>query len=768
VKKTALPEPADILKLFSAPSYRPMRRSELYRRFQLHGDQTRELRRLLRDMEREGAIARVKGGRYALPRDSGTDIVTGRIEVHHKGFGFVTPSGGGDDIYIHGDNMSNALHGDTVAVRLVAESRRKGRRPRREGKITQIIQRGNDAIVGVLEKRGKSFFVTPDNPRIQRDVYVASSDAANARPGQKVVAKITDWEGKHTNPRGTISEVLGDAGDPRTDLLAIIYSHQLPVKFPASVVGEADRISRAPVGKAIAGREDLRGAVTFTIDPPDARDFDDAVSLTREGHNLVLGVHIADVSHYVTPGSIIDNEARERATSVYFPSRVLPMLPESLSNGVCSLRENEDRLTHSVFITFAPGGRAVRCRFADSVIRSRKRFTYQRVSSLLRGEAGPSDKTEETILPILKEMESLALTLRAGRFRRGALDLDMPEAVIEFDREGMVAGVRREEFDNSHILIEEFMIAANEAVGAHIASMGAPALWRVHEDPDEDALYEYLELIKPFGYSIRDIHDKRAIQKFLDLVKGKPEAYALQLAFLRSLKLAIYSTRNMGHYGLGSKNYLYFTSPIRRYPDLVTHRTLRAMRSGRRERFPLDIEELAAHCSDAEERAEDAERECVKLRKLQYLKEHLDRGEIDVLPGVITSIREFGFSVYLNDYLLEGMVHVSSLSDDFYRISRNRAQMVGERTRRRFRVGDIVTVQVARVDFLKKEADFVVADRRGLGKGVVPHATERGGRKRYPRGGRGQETRRPGQVKSRKDNRGGRRTGPGNRGRRGA
>jgi len=719
-----------VIALLSSPNYRPMRRIELYHEFHLRGDRSRELRRLLRDLERSGEVVRVKGSRYALPQK--VDLITGTLEVHQKGFGFVTPAKGGDDIYIHSENMSHAMHGDTVSVRISSELCHRGRPSRREGKIVKIIERANEEIVGTLERSGKFLCVVPDNPRIQHDVYVAPSDVKDARVGQKVVVKITDWESRHVSPQGVIIEVLGDAGKPETDLLSIIREHKLRMEFPSALQKEAESVSHEAPAQALRGREDVRGTVTFTIDPVDARDFDDAVSLTRRGRDFVLGVHIADVSHYVTPGSMLDEEARLRSTSVYFPSRVLPMLPESLSNGVCSLRENEDRLTQSVFITLSPEGRALDCRFADTVIRSRKRFTYHRVGSLLRGEAAPEGEAEREILPLLKEMERLALAIRAQRFNRGALDLDMPEAVIQFDDQGRVTGVHREEFDNSHIIIEEFMIAANEAVGTFVDSRRAPGLWRVHEDPDDEKLYEYLELIKPFGYAIRDIHDKRALQKFLDQVKGKPESYALQLAFLRSLKLAVYSTRNTGHYGLGSKNYLYFTSPIRRYPDVITHRVLRALRAGRPVVGLPDLEKLAAHCSEAEEEAEDAERQCVKLRKLQYLKGHLDAGKIDLLQGVVTGIREFGISVYLNDYLLDGLVHVSRLTDDFYRMSKNKAQMVGERTKRRFRVGDILTVQVERVDLVKREVDFTVVDKsRGAPK--APHRPRGASRRRRNR-----------------------------------
>ena len=710
MSRNRLPSPEQILGFIASPRYRPMRRAELCRAFELSGDDARDLRKTLKELERAGRLVRVKGSRYAVPAE--VNLVTGKLQVHPRGFGFVEPAGeAGGDVYIHGENMGGAMHGDTVAVRMLEEGRgRRGRGDgRREGRVVEILARANEIVVGTVEKTGALLRVAPDNPRLVRDVYIAAGDAGGARPGQKVLVRVTNWGTQQANPEGVITEVLGEAGEPETDLLAIIHDHKPRIQYPPAALKEARSVAQKPGPADLGGREDLRGEIIFTVDPETAKDFDDAVSLSRKGTDWILGVHIADVSHYVRPGGPIDDEARRRGTSVYFPGRVLPMLPEALSNDACSLREGEDRLALSAFVTVSPEGVVKASRFAPTVIRSRRRFTYARVSALLGGEALPEGEAERLILPVLREMERLAGLLRRRRFARGAINLDMPEAVIEFDDEGRIAAVRREEHDISHILIEEFMLAANEAVGAFFTARRAPALWRVHEKPDEKKLLEYLDLIKPFGHTIRDFRDPRAIQQFLDRVQGKPEAYALHLSFLRSLKLAVYSTRNVGHYGLGCPHYLYFTSPIRRYPDLVTHRFLKELCAGAKVSPPADLPGLAAHCSEAEQTAEDAERECVKLRKLQYLSGHLLDGTIDELQGVITGVRDFGFTVYLNDYLLDGLVHVSSLTDDFYRMAKNRSCITGERTRRRFRVGEIVTVRISRVDLPTRQVDFILA-----------------------------------------------------------
>lgn len=695
----------DIIRLIRSKKIGPQTREQIARHFEKSGGKRKAVNRLLDRMESEAEIIRVKKGRYAVPSDLG--LVVGKLEVKPRGFGFVIPAEGGGDVYINGENMSTAIDGDTVLVRVV-EGRRRGGKSR-SGKIIRVLKRNKEKIVGILEKRKSIFYLLPDNPAIVHDLYIDPEDTAGARPGDKVTARITSWPSRHLSPEGEVVEVLGRAGLPEVDTLAAIRQFDLRQDYPDDVLQAAEAAPDRVKPAARAGRKDLRDLILFTIDPDDARDFDDAVSLekTEEG-NWRLGVHIADVSHYLPAAGALEREARQRGTTVYLPARALHMIPPRLSTGILSLRPDEERLTKSAFITYDPEGKRIGYRFYRSVIRSRRRFTYGRVRQILIDKDAAARREAGELTGILDRMAALARKLRRARFDRGALDLDMPEAKIIFDKRGLIKDVELEEQDLAHWLIEEFMLAANEAAADFLTRKKAPLIYRIHEEPDDEDLAEFMEFVAAFGYRITNPRDRKEIQRFLDSVKQTPLATSLQTAFLRSLKRAEYSEKNLGHYGLASPCYAYFTSPIRRYPDLHTHRLLDHALTGKKfPKFPA-LKGLALHCSETENVADDAEREMLKLRKLQYFQRQRGRDESAVFRAVITRVMKFGLMVYLNRYLLTGLVHVSSLTDDFYKIDRSGTKLKGRRKKKEYRVGDVIKVRVEKVDLIKKEIDFII------------------------------------------------------------
>lgn len=693
----------EILKLLRSKKTRPLNRQELSHRLRIPPQDKKDFFNLLDFLEKRGKVIRVKGGRYAIPGELG--LVVGKLEVNPRGFGFVRPEEArGDDIYIHSEDMSTALHGDRVLVRPRRERRRGP-----SGRVVRVIERGREAIVGTLVQSGRMVYVIPDNPAFIHDVYLDPSRPGRGRPGDKVRVRIVNWPSRHLNPEGEILEVLGRAGVPAVDTLSVIRQYELREEFPEGVKREAKKAARAVTPPERRGREDLRDKTVFTIDPDDARDFDDAVSLekTEEG-NWLLGVHISDVSHYVKPKTALDEEARARGTSVYFPARVLHMLPPELSTATCSLRPGEEKLTQSVFITFDSRGERLGYRFLPSLIRSRRRFTYREVRKIVVDRDEPARKSDPGLTAVLDDMACLSRILRGLRFARGAFNLDLPEEKIVFDREGLIKAIELEGEDLAHSLVEEFMLAANEAAAELLARRKAPLIYRVHDKPDARDLREFVEFAGAFGFQIKNPKNRREIQSFLDLVQGQPLGYTLQTAFLRSLKRAEYSAENIGHFGLSSKRYTYFTSPIRRYPDLHTHRLIKQVLRGEKPSFSGDLKEAALHYSETERAAEKAEREMVLLRKLQFFQRQLKEKEGAVFEGVITGIKNFGIKVYINQYLIGGLVHVSTLTDDFYRPDRSRTALMGRRTKRKFRIGDLIRVRVGEVDMIKRQVDFII------------------------------------------------------------
>jgi len=713
-----------ILALMSAPDYRPQDRNEIAQALRAKGRDRVDVRRTLKELERGGDIARIRKNRYVLPSEA--DLVTGKLSIHQAGFGFLVPEkSGAADIFIAAENTGTAMNGDRVVARINRDipQRRAKDRHRAEGRVIRILERARDTIVGTLQQSKNFYYVVPDDPRLVHDVYVQVPPRRKLPKiptlGDKVVARLEDWQSRHVNPEGEIVEVLGRADAPGVDMLSIIRKYGLPTEFPKSVTDEANRIPKSVEQRMIEGREDLRDKFVVTIDPDDARDFDDAIDVEKVDNNggWRLGVHIADVSAYVTPGSALDREARRRGNSVYLPDRVIPMLPERLSIGVCSLNPGVDRLTFSAFIEFDKNGRAKNSHFARSVIRSAKRLTYKEAFAILKSK--PNGELSQR----LHAAWELASLLRRKRFEHGSLDLDFPEVKVYVDQNGKPIRLERIENDESHQLIEEFMLAANEAVARELRHRSIPTIYRVHEDPDPEKLGEYREFILSFGYKVGDLSHRKEIQRFLASVRGKPEEQALKIGLLKSLKRARYAAQPLGHYGLAKANYLHFTSPIRRYADLVVHRTLAERNLSRRPKIDPPsrdygatsigrIESLAEHISDTERNAADAEIESVRLKKLQFFQQQLDERNPQVFRAAIMEVRNYGLVVELPDALVTGVVHVSTLEDDFYRFDAAQRRLIGRRSNRRYSVGQDIRVFVARVDTFKQQIDFAIADQR--------------------------------------------------------
>jgi len=708
-----------VLALLRANASRALDRSDIARELELKRNQRVALRNALRDLERSGQIVRIRKNCYVLPAEA--DLVTGKLSIHQVGYGFLSPETPGQpDVFVAAENTGTAMHGDRVVVRVSRDlpvSRRK--RGRNEGRVIRILERARDKIVGTLQQTRNFYYVVADDPRFVHNVYVASP--AKAKRGDKVVVRLDAWESRHVNPEGEIVEVLGRADAPGIDILSIIRKYDLPVEFPRKVLDEANRIPQTVEEPALNGREDLRDQFIVTIDPDDARDFDDAIHVDKiDNDGWRLGVHIADVAAYVRAGSELDREARRRGNSVYLPDRVIPMLPERLSNGVCSLNPDLDRLTHSVFIHFDKNGRAKNARFARTVIRSARRLTYKEAFAILQS---PSNGELSRRLHLAWELASL---LRRKRFEHGSLDLDFPEVKVYVDETGAPVRLERVENDESHQLIEEFMLAANEAVARELRHRATPTIYRVHEDPDPDKLAEYREFVLSFGYKVGDLSKRAEVQRFLASLRGKPEEQALKIGLLKSLKRARYDPQPLGHYGLAKANYLHFTSPIRRYADLVVHRTLAARHASRQTKLDPpslrygaagidEVASIAGHISETERNAAEAEIEAVKIKQLEFFQRQLDQRDPQVFRAAIVDVRNYGLAVELPDVLTTGLIHISSLNDDFYIFDAAQRRLIGRRTRRRFGVGDQLRVFVARVDPFKRQIDFALADERNRG-----------------------------------------------------
>jgi ribonuclease R len=677
-----------------------------------------ELGQLIDDLERRGLVTASEDGKigYLTGRQKTKQAKPGRnigkLSVNKRGFGFVHVEGTEEEIFIAPRSMKTALHGDIVEVAPFAQPMRgrKGKdEDRTEGEIIRVVERTNTTIVGTLEQSARFCFVIPDDERFTRDIYVAREDLKGATHGDKVVVEFRSWEDEQQNPEGTVVEILGKSGDARVEVLSVARSFGLPMMFPKDVEREVAQFSEMIPESGIGNRLDLRGTLCFTIDPEDAKDFDDAISFeSLPGGKMRLGVHIADVSHYVREGSMLDREALVRGTSVYMVNEVIPMLPERLSNNLCSLKPNVDRLTYSVLIDVTTSGTVENFTIRKTVIHSKHRFTYEEVQKILESGKG---EFSDTLLPLF----AFTQVLLKQRRRDGSIDFDTGEAKFKFDERGFPTQIIKKERLNAHRLVEECMLLANKLVAQHIGKVkreeqSRPFIYRVHDVPDPSRLLDLSNFVKLFGFSLdaKQGVSSKALQRLLDKVKGSEVENFINEVALRSMAKAVYSEKNIGHYGLGFTYYTHFTSPIRRYPDLIVHRMLHEYEQGlsseRREELTRRLPTICRRSSDRERLATEAERESIKVMQVEYMKRHVG----DEFEGVIGGVTQYGLFIEITDLLVEGFVHVRELSDDYYLYDEKHYTLRGRGHGRTFRLGDKVNVKVVSVNPEKRDIDFAI------------------------------------------------------------
>jgi ribonuclease R len=690
----------------------PATARELLQRLKIPREQRAAVKRLLKGLVDSGHLIQTRGNRFGLP--DLMNLVVGRMQTHPRGFGFVLPDrpveGVSGDIYIAGANLNQAIHGDRVVARI---ERTSG--DRAEGRIVRILERGASSIVGRydVDESGMGFLV-PFDRRLIMDVLVPDDARGGAERGDMVVVEITRWPTPSRSPLGRVLEVLGRIDEPGVDTEIIIRKFGLPDAHSDQAVAEANRLGAAVKEKDIHGRTDFRSQLTVTIDGEHARDFDDAITIDRlpNGHYW-LGVHIADVSHYVPEGSALDEEAYERGTSVYFPDRAVHMFPAELSTGLCSLNPDVDRLVQSCLMEIDRQGNVVRYEIHDGVIHSDARMTYTDVNAILSDRDPALTKKHSRLVPMFETMRELFEILNGRRKRRGSIDFDLKEPEIVLDDEGMVEDIIALERNVAHRIIEEFMLVANETVARHLDQHGVPTLYRIHEQPDPLRVEEFEEFTSTLGYHLgvpANAVTPGDFQRLVERIHGKPEEKPIAFLLLRTMQKARYDPSNLGHFGLAASSYTHFTSPIRRYPDLVVHRTLRESRRGmgedRRDELVEDLPEIARHTSERERRADEAERELVQWKKVRFMADKVG----DEFDGYITGVTAFGLFVELIEHFVEGMVHVSTMADDYYRFVERAHILRGENTGRVYRLGDRVTVQVIKVDMERRQIDLGLAE----------------------------------------------------------
>ena len=699
---------------------------DISRTLGFRGKQISRLHDRLQEMVRDGEIVQIrKGDAYTLGKQA--DLVTGPLRMVRNGAGNVTERESGKSIWIESEDLGTALPGDIVTIRLY---RSEGES---KGKVIKIVERSPRDIVGTLFTTGKFLYVVPLNPVYRKDFYVP--DMKGAQPGDRVVVRFTGWENRYVAPEGEIVDVIGPADQPSLDTLVVIKQFDLPEAFPAEVIDEAEKVALRVTRPG--NREDIRGKYIITVDPATARDFDDAVSLETDAQgNRVLGVHIADVSHFVRPNSPLDLEARQRGTSVYLVDKVIPMLPEQLSNGVCSLRPDEDRMTFSAFMTFDASGRMTARRFAKTRIRSKLRLNYEQAMAII------SDKVPEglAVVPseartLLKETWRLASQLRARRFSMAALDLEVPEVEVVLDEHARMTGMLVRPYDESHQLIEECMVAANEAVATELWTRGIKILARLHEPPDEEKLEELQANLTILGFRPGNLSDPKMLAKFLKETQDHPLRYHAHTMVLRSMKRAIYSAEKIGHFGLAKDFYAHFTSPIRRYPDLVLHRQLADYLEGKGGKLPQNyLVQTAFLATEREQVADDASRQLIEIKKFRFLQQQLDEKTPIDYRAVVAKCTNYGVFIDIPDLAMGGMIHISNLSHQFVRFNpSNESLSAGSDV---YRVGTVLRVQVAKVDFNLRRADFVLVEAEGARSDNSRAAAPQGRRDVRPQAGK--------------------------------
>jgi ribonuclease R len=701
----------EVLKYVRGLDSRAFTFRDVVRFLDLDSDDRRSLQRYLDELDSQGVIHRIKRGRYVLPaRES---LVSGILSCHRDGYGFVKPddrSVCSQDVFVPARNMEEALHGDRVLIKIAR--RKLASRPRRrahpaagdreeriEGTVLRVLERKHPSIVGRYYEHPRFPMVVPLDARMFQDIIIPHQYSKGARNGQIVSVALIVPPGRHQTPQGQVLEILGFPGDPGIEYRIVEHKFGLPVEFDPKALEEADAIPDHVPEKDCRVREDFRDEQAVTIDGETARDFDDAVTLEKlPSGNYLLGVHISDVSHYVREGTALDADAFARGTSVYFPDRSIPMLPAKLSNGICCLKPDEDRLVFSVIMEVDGHGQVIRKRFTEAVIRSRARMTYTSVARILRDQDREERGRYAGLVSLFETMEELCLILARKRYRRGAVDFDLPEAEIELDRTGRVISILPAERSIAHRIIEEFMLLANETVAGQLTASGGPALYRVHEEPDAQKVADFAEFALALGYALesRDgTYRPRDFQKFVARLEGKHEGRFLAYLMLRSFMQARYSAENLGHFGLATSEYTHFTSPIRRYPDLVVHRLLKRILTPDpsqtwREEMAARLPEIAAHTSARERTADEAEREIEKIKKVQFMADKVG----DEFEAIVFSVMRQGFFVELLDHYVEGFVPAATLIDDSYFYKEKSHSFVGERHRRHFKLGSKVVVRL--------------------------------------------------------------------------